>query len=169
MKHRLQALVLLLLFAAMALAAPPPSYPQACAPTYCVEVIATTPDRPRQISVKSDYLSGKQTLVVDMGRKFMVAFSSKNVDTRLATAKEQEARWNRAGSKATAWACLRCGASKGRDAVLGIALTGIPEDYDLTLYGIDVCFWPLDMSLAGYGDGRTMGLGDKVCIRGHAP
>ncbi len=52
---------------------------------------------------------------------------------------------------------------------MGIAMTGIPESYGNDLSGISVCFWPLDRSSAGHGDGRTLRLGEKVCIADPAP
>jgi hypothetical protein len=161
-------LALLLSLAAFAAGPPPAQFPQACAPTYCVQVIATYPDAPRTIETKYDVSAETTSMTVRMGRGFVVAFSSKFADTRLSHA-PSENLWNRQGNTASAWTCLRCGSAKGKDAVLGVALRGIPSSYDDLLSGLDVCVWPLDRSAAGYGDGRTMRLGEKSCIRAHAP
>jgi hypothetical protein len=168
MKHFSYVPALLLSFSAFAAGPPPVRIPQACAPTYCVEVIATHPDRPQTITTRYDVSAETATMTVDMGRGFVVAFSSKYADLRLSHT-STENLWSRLGDGASAWTCLRCGSSRGNDAVLGIALRGIPSSYDSSLYGLDVCVWPLDRSAAGYGDGTTMQLGKKTCVRAHAP
>jgi hypothetical protein len=161
-------LALLLSFAAFAAGPPPVQFPQACAPTYCVAIVATYPDLPQTIATRYDVSAETASMTVHMGGKFVVAFSSKFVDARLSHP-PTENLWNRHGNIASAWTCLRCGSAKGKDAVLGIALRGIPSSYGVSLSGLDVCVWSLDRSAAGYGDGRTMRLGERSCIRAPAP
>ena len=107
-------------------------------------------------------------MTVEMGRGFVVAFSSKQLDVRLPSSMNGQNRWKRQGNSATAWGCLTCG-TRGKDVVIGVAAVGIPASYNTELYGLTVCFWPLDMSAAGYGDGKSMRLGEKACIRADAP
>lgn len=107
-------------------------------------------------------------MTLDMGRGFFVGFTSKYLATRRSRSPDENI-WKRQGDNASAWTCLRCGAAKGHDEVLGIALRGIPSSYDSKLYGLDVCIWPLDMQAAGYGDRKTMRLGEKTCVQAHAP
>src|SRR3546814_3564359 len=84
-------------------------------------------------------------MTVDMGRGFFVAFNSKYVESRLIHA-PSENRWDHRDDSATAWSCLRCGAKRGKDEVLGVALRGIPSSYDFNSLGLSVCIWPLDRS-----------------------
>ena len=146
-------------------AAPPAPVPVACAPTYCIEVIATTPDRPVAVRVESTVPADASTTTVDMGRGFSIAFHSRYVEWKAGAAGQPAARWKPGKSKASASAaaCLKCGAP-GWNEVIGIAMTGIPERYGDDLSGINVCFWPLDLSAAGRGDGRTLRLGEQVCV-----
>lgn len=144
-------------------AAPPVSAPQACAPTYCFEVIATLPDRPMAIRIESTVPKDASTATVEMGRGFSIAFHSRYVEWK-ERGVLPPAVWRRPGKgKADARSCLKCG-SPGWNEVIGIAMTGIPESYGNDLSGISVCFWPLDLSSAGYGDGRRLRLGQKICI-----
>ncbi|WP_285309975.1 hypothetical protein [Stenotrophomonas maltophilia] len=153
---------------AAASAAPPVSVPQACAPTYCIEVGATLPDRPVTIRVESTVPADASTTTVDMGRGFSIGFHSRYVEWKAGRMGLPPARWTPGKAKASAAACLKCGAP-GWNEVMGIAMTGIPEDYGNDLSGISVCFWPLDRSPAGHGDGRTLRLGEKVCIADPVP
>ena len=149
-------------------AAPPVSVPQACAPTYCIEVIATAPDRPLAIRVESTVPADASTTRVDMGRGFSIAFRSQYVEWKTGGTKLSAPRWTLGKGKANAAACLKCG-EPGWNEVMGIAMTGIPESYGDDLSGISVCFWPLDRSSAGRGEGRTLRLGEKVCVADPAP
>ena len=167
MKHSGYLLALLLSIPASAAGAPPVEFPQACAPTYCVQIIATVPDRPQTFVIRHNAKTGTATMTVDMGRGFFVAFSSKYVESRLSHA-PSEYRWEHRDDSASAWRCLRCGATKGKDEVLGITLRGIPSSYDFNSLGVSVCVWALDMSAAGYRDGRSM-VGEKACVRANAP
>lgn len=146
-----------------AFAAPPVSVPQACAPTYCIEVIATTPDRPVAIRVESAVPADASTTTVDMGRGFTIAFHSRYVEWKPGAAGLPAVRWKPGKATASAAACLKCGAP-GWNEVIGIAMAGIPERYGDDLSGISVCFWPLDRSSAGRGGGKTLRLGEKVCV-----
>jgi len=148
--------------------APPVSYPQACAPTYCVQIIATVPDQPQNFIIRHNATANTSTMTVDMGRGFFIAFSSRPSQVRMSHALG-ESQWRFSGQSASAWRCLRCDGLRRGSEVLGIAMTGIPSGYDSQQLGLSVCTWPLDMSAAGYGDGRSMGLGEKVCISAHAP
>src|SRR5690606_20108337 len=107
-------------------------------------------------------------MTVDMGRGFVVAFSSRPSQSRLNHA-PGENRWRFRAHGASAWRCLRCDGVRGRSEVLGIAMRGVPSSFDYQQQGVSVCTWPLAMSTAGYGDGRAMGLGEMVCISAHAP
>lgn len=158
----------LLIFPSFAVGSPPVEFPQACAPTFCVQVVATYPDQPGTFVTQHNAKTEAATMTVDMGRGFFVAFSSKYVESRLSHA-PTENQWERRAHSAKAWTCLRCGATKGKDEVLGVALSGIPQSYGNDQFGLSVCVWPLDRSAAGYGDGKSMRLGDKVCIRSRAP
>lgn len=144
---------------------PPADFPQACAPSYCVQVLPTYLNIPGRVTVNARATVGDETLTMELGNGLAVAFHARYVEGRLKHG-STEARWQRTGSKATAWTCLRCGAVRGKDAVLGIAVTGISSSYDAELSGLSVCFWPLDMSAAGYGNGTTMRLGERICIDG---
>lgn len=146
-------------------AAPPVSVPQACAPTYCIEVIATAPDRPVAIRVESTVPADASVTTVEMGRGFSIAFHSRYVEWKAPGVGLPSARWKPGNASASAAACLKCGAL-GWNEVIGIAMVGIPERYSDDLSNISVCFWPLDRSAAGRGDGRTMRLGEKVCVSG---
>ncbi len=154
---------------ASAAAAPPVQRPIACAPSYCVDVIATAPDRVSTVTTKSSVLVGTSTMTLEMGRGFVVAFSSRYLDRRVGHVTPDENIWRLDGNFAKSWGCLRCGNAGGKDAVIGVAVTGIPANYDIALYGLEVCYWPLDMSTAGYGDGKSLRLGQKTCIRATAP
>src|SRR3546814_7486473 len=112
-------------------------------PTYCVHIIATHPDQPQKFVIQHNAKMGTATMTVDMGRGFFVAFSSKYVESRLIHA-PSENRWDHRDDSATAWSCLRCGAKRGKDKVLGVALRGIPSSYDFNSLGLSVCIWPLD-------------------------
>jgi len=168
MRHLFQTYFLLMLLPSLALAAPPPSHPQACARSYCVEVLATYPDYPNVITTRSDR-EGQDGLVIDMGRGFFVAFSAKSIVSSMEPFKTDELVWIRSGKQARSWTCLECSATGKRQAVLGIALAGIPDSYIPTLNAVDVCIWPFDRSRTGYADGRSMSLGNRVCIRGRLP
>src|SRR3546814_3887392 len=115
MKHFGYLLALLLSIPTFAAGAPPVEYPQACAPTYCVQIIATHPDQPQKFVIQHNAKMGTATMTVDMGRGFFVAFSSKYVESRLIPA-PSENRWDHRDDSATAWRCLRCGAKRGRSA-----------------------------------------------------
>lgn len=162
------AVFLVAALAADASAAPPVSVPQACAPTYCVEVIATMPDRPMTIRVESTVPADASTTTVDLGRGFSIAFHSRYVEWKAGEMSLPPARWKPGKARASAAACLKCGAP-GWNEVIGIAMTGVPESYGDDLSGISVCFWPLDRSSAGHGDGQTLRLGAKVCVADPVP
>lgn len=161
-------LALLLNAPALAAGPPPVEYPQACAPTYCVQITATTPDQPKEFVIQHDARTGAATMTVDMGRGFFVAFSSKYVESRLSHT-SSENRWIQRDDSASTWRCLKCGTIRGKDEVLGVVLRGIPPSYDFSNLGLSVCVWPLDMAAAGYGDGRSMRLDEKICISANAP
>ena len=161
-------LALLLSAPAFAAGPPPVDYPQACAPTYCVQVTGTVPDQPKEFVIQHDARTGAATMIVDMGRGFFVAFSSQYVELRLNHT-SNENRWTHRDDNASAWTCLKCGTTRGKDEVLGIVLRGIPPSYHFDHLGLSVCVWPLDMSAAGYGDGRSMRLDEKICISAHGP
>src|SRR3546814_6545314 len=83
-------LALLLSIPTFAAGAPPVEYPQACAPTYCVQIIATHPDQPQKFVIQHNAKMGTATMTVDMGRGFFVAFSSKYVESRLLHAPSEK-------------------------------------------------------------------------------
>src|SRR3546814_4522471 len=70
MKHFGYLLALLLSIPTFAAGAPPVEYPQACAPTYCVQIIATHPDQPQKFVIQHNAKMGTATMTVDMGRGF---------------------------------------------------------------------------------------------------
>ena len=144
-------------------ATPPVSVPQACAPTYCIEIIATTPDRPVAIRVESTVPADVSTTTVDMGRGFSIAFHSRYVEWKAGAVGRPAVRWKPGKASVSAAACLKCGAPGWNEAI-GIAMTGIPESYGEDFSRISVCFWPLDRSSAGHGDGTILRLGEKVCV-----
>src|SRR3546814_17241723 len=82
-------------------------------------------DQPQKFVIQHNAKMGTATMTVDMGRGFFVAFNSKYVESRLIHA-PSENRWDHRDDSATAWSCLRCGATRGKDEVLGVALRGIP-------------------------------------------
>src|SRR3546814_18338028 len=92
MKHFGYLLALLLSIPTFAAGAPPVEYPQACAPTYCVQIIATHPDQPQKFVLQHNAKLGPATKNVDMGSGFFVAFTSKYVHSRLIHATRQH-RW----------------------------------------------------------------------------
>src|SRR3546814_16099929 len=118
MKHYGYLLALLLSIPTFAAGAPPVEYPQACAPTYCVQIIATHPDQPQKFVIQHNAKMGTATMTVDMGRGFFVAFNSKYVESRLIHATSEKRRDQRDDS-ATAWSYLRCGATRGKDEMPG--------------------------------------------------
>src|SRR3546814_11312254 len=77
MKHSGYFLALLLSIPTFAAGAPPVEYPQACAPTYCVQIMATHPDQPQKFVIQHNAKTGTATMNIDMDRGFFVAFTSK--------------------------------------------------------------------------------------------
>src|SRR3546814_5031573 len=90
MKHFGYLLALLLSIPTFAAGAPPVEYPQACAPTYCVQIIATHPDQPQKFVIQHTAKMGTATMTVELGRGFFVAFNSKHVDSRLLHAPSEK-------------------------------------------------------------------------------
>src|SRR3546814_5345027 len=67
MKHSGYFLALLLSIPTFAAGAPPVEYPQACAPTYCVQIIATHPDQPQKFVIQHTAKMGTATMT-EIGR-----------------------------------------------------------------------------------------------------
>src|SRR3546814_19586189 len=76
MKHSGYFLALLLSIPTFAAGAPPVEYPQDCAHTYCVQIIATHPDKPQKFVIQQNDKIGQTTMTVDMDRVFFVALIS---------------------------------------------------------------------------------------------
>jgi len=146
--------------------APPVSRPQACAASYCVEVLPQVPHLPYQIETSTDLRGYTSRLIVKLEGGAAVAFQVRVVERRQAGMSSSPPTWKYEGDYGIASACLTCmEPNRRRDEVLGIAVTGIPHVRSKQLTdGMTVCYWSLDMSAVGYGTGRSMALGSKVCV-----
>ena len=146
--------------------APPVSRPQACAASFCVEVIPQVPHLPYQIETTTDLEGYASRLIVRLKGGGAVAFHARVVERRQAGVSSSPPIWKYEGGYGIASACLTCmEPNRRRDEVLGIAVTGTPHVRSKHLTdGMEVCYWSLDMSAAGYGTGRSMSLGSKVCV-----
>jgi len=145
---------------------PPVSHPWACADSYCVEVIPPSPYFPYQIETTTELEGHRSSLIVKLRNGGAVAFRSSMVERQKGGSKPFVPTWTYAEKISTASACLTCAEPNRRqDVVLGIAVAGLPLVLSKHLSNsMDVCYWPLDMASAGYGSGRSMALGDKVCV-----
>ena len=146
--------------------APPVSRPRACAASFCVEVIPQVPHLPYQIETTTDLEGHTSRLIVKLKGGGAVAFHSRAVERPQAGVSSLPPIWKYEGNHGIASACLTCmEPNRRRDVVLGIAVAGTPHVQSKHLTdGMKVCYWSLDMSAAGYGTGRSMSLGSKVCV-----
>lgn len=152
--------------AALAGGPPPVSRPQACAATYCVEVVPQAPYFPYQVETMTDLEKHTSRMVVRLRHGGAVAFQSRLVDRQPTDAPTIAPVWRYEGDLGISSACLTCTEpSRKKDQVLGVAITGIPLVRSKHLSdAMDVCYWPLNMASAGHGTGQGMTLGRKVCI-----
>lgn len=150
----------------LAAGAPPASRPQSCAASYCVEVIPQVPHLPYQIETVTDLEEHTSKLIVKLKGGGAVAFQSRLVDRQRDGVNSSPPVWKYEGGHGIASACLTCMEPNRRmDQVLGIAVAGVPPVRSKNLAGaMEVCYWSLNMAEAGYGAGRSMALGTRICV-----
>lgn len=145
---------------------PPVSRPQACAATYCVEVISQEPYNPYQVEVVTDMEGRTSRLMLKLRGGGVVAFQSRLIERPHIGGVPYVPNWKYEGRLAIASACLTC-AEPGRklDVVLGTAVSGVSfvQSRNLT-ESMEVCYWPLNFASAGYRTNSGLLLGDRVCI-----
>ncbi len=152
--------------AAFAGGPPPVSRPQACAATYCVEVVPQDPYLPYQVETMTDLEKHTSRVVVKLRHGGAVAFQSRLVERQGADTRSIFPVWKYEGDLGISSACLTCTEpNRNKDQVLGVAITGISLVRSKHLSdAMEVCYWPLNMASAGHGTGHSMTLGHKVCV-----
>lgn len=156
--------------AATAVGPPPAHYPQACTAVFCVEVIPQYPYLPYKIQTTTNLDDYSSTLVVELKGGSRVVFNSKPKSTDRPSLIELESTpapmWVYEKRLGRATACLTC-ADEGwvRDQMIEITFSPIPAAYGKRLDVVSVCYWPVDMSSAGHGNGRNITLGPKACVQ----
>lgn len=161
------SLLLMVIPLAQVSAAPPVRYPQACARTFCVEVIPLAPYSPQVFTTSSSFEDGTSTLIVDLGEGLIVAFYSKYVSGPDISQIMLAPRWRVESDTASATGCLVC-EEVGNPNLEVINITVkplVPSVAENFLKGSDICYWPLQMDSVGYGDGKHLSIGDKVCVK----
>lgn len=145
---------------------PPVSRPQACAASYCVEVIPQVPYLPYQIETATDLETHTSRLLVKLKNGGAVAFQSRLVDRQQIDVNSFPPIWKYEGNFGIVFTCLTCTEpNRNKDQVLGIAVTGIPLVRSKHLAdAMEVCYWPLNMASAGHGTGHSLALGPKRCV-----
>ena len=161
------ALCLMILPLFQVSAAPPVPQPQACARTFCVEIIPQSPYSPHVINISSSLDDWTNTLTVDLGNGLFIAFHSKYAIGSNVSQSLRVPKWHFDAGTASAVGCLVCGKVGDRGLeVIGIAVKPLsPSMAKDFLKGSDVCYWPLQLESAGYGDGKHLSIGDKVCVK----
>lgn len=157
----------LVIFSTKSWAPPPVRFPQACAPDFCVEVIPTSPYSPHVFKSISNFDDGTSTLVIELTGGAVIAFHSKSFKGADVKRVLLSPKWRVGRKAAVASGCLVCEANEyGYVKVIGIAATQPQDSRAMELVkGSDICYWALDMESAGYGSGRKINLGKKVCIQ----
>jgi hypothetical protein len=76
-------------------------------------------------------------------------------------------RWRVESDTASATGCLVCEKVGNTNfEVINITVKPIVSSTaKIFLKGSDICYWPLQMDSAGYGDGKHLSIGDKACVK----
>lgn len=145
---------------------PPARYPQACARTFCVEIIPQSPYELRSFSASSQFGHSPNSLVAQLSGGAVVAFYAVSVRGTSFPAGMEVPKWDMRSHITSSAACLVCTrTNESWLEVIGIGVAGLPPESKAEfLRGSDVCYWPLRMDAAGYGSGQ-MKLGEKVCAK----
>jgi hypothetical protein len=145
---------------------PPVRMPQVCSRLYCVEVIPRAPHVPVKFDTSYTFGSGEALTSVELQGGVFVAFRAQYEPKSSTQVQSTRPRWHYQGRTAFASACLNCDSDTDEvRSFIGIALTPVPQEWRNKISAsADVCFWRLDMSAAGRGDGRSISIGEKVCV-----
>lgn len=151
-------------------ASPPVRQPQACTHSFCVQIIATTPDLSNKFRFVSFTYKGRDAMTVVLRPNgFKVTFVVKQINGHVRRGSNNEGYWVRSGDAATAWVCLRCGEDGEPDVVLGVSMVNIPKYYTNLpnyyidgIFGLTVTVWPVNLINVGFN--RPIAIGDPITI-----
>ena len=151
-------------------ASPPVRQPQACTHSFCVQIIATTPDLSEKFHFVSFKYKGRDAMTVVLRPTgFKVTFVIKQINGHVRRGSNNEGHWVRSEDAATAWVCLSCSEDGKPDVVLGVSMVNIPKYYTNLpnyyidgVYGLTVTVWPVNLNNVAFN--RPIAIGDPIAI-----